>query len=180
MPITITITADTGADAREQLEALLTPPQEVFYSLARPADAQTEAPASPPDSPVRSRAPRAPKVNAAPDKLLTPAEAARSMRPEVTEAERPQPDAPADGAGASAAPSETEPSGSATPASDAVTYDHVRTAILAVSEAGGRDAVSAVLDQFGTDHANKVAPEQWSELIDVANAKVAAIKSGQA
>ena len=179
MPVTITITADTGAEAREQLEALLTPPEEVFFSLARPADAQTEAriagglrdiqkvyeattPASTePEAPVRARAPRAKKA-------------------EATEAERPQPSAPAEDAGESAVPSETELSGSATPASDAVTYDHVRTAILAVSEAGGRDAVSSVLDQFGTDHANKVAPEQWSELIDVANAKVAAIKSGQA
>ena len=101
--------------------------------------------------------------------------APKAVKTEVTEAARPQPDAPAESEVSSAAPSAPVSSGTAAPASGEVSYEDVRAAILAVSDAHGREGVTSVLDQFGVTHANKVDPSLWGELVDAAKAALPAV-----
>ena len=180
MSITITINAENGTDARIQLEHLLgldihRVPVGVGGSNAVPSELVREQDDTPQGVvadgySVSKVEPEAPKRT----RRTKPAPEAEDQG-----AASPQPSAPAEDADASADPSAAGSSGSATNASEpeVIAYDsHIRPAILAVSEAGGRDAVTEVLSQFGVNHANKVPQEDWPALLYAAQAKVAEIQ----
>lgn len=165
MPITLTITAESGEDARTQILNFLNPVARTELELGFTVDKEEI------DTPTRAApAKRAQKASA--DKLLTPTDAANILKAQITETEiaRPQPDAPAESEASSAAPSAPVSSGTAELASGEVSYEDVRAAILAVSDAHGREGVTSVLDQFGVTHANKVDPSLWGELVAAAKA----------
>jgi hypothetical protein len=142
------------ADSADDLVAALASVNATFAKYAASPAAIAAATANPandgPSDPEPPKASRAPKQ--APKKAEeTPQEAGGPLVSPTLTAE------PAAVLGATSAPvGETAP---------AVPYEDVRAAVTKLATTKGREAVIAVLDSFGVDHASKLPQDKWGEAL---------------
>ena len=149
MPIRIEITADTAAEARNEMLAFLGNLQVVVQErdLQRPSGGAVTGSPPPLVQPPKARAQRAEKA------METPA----------TDTSQPPSDT-------SAKETTSDPGGSATTASPSeqgpLDYNtHIKPAVLKVSAKYDRSAVEKLMADFDVDHFTKLAPERYPELL---------------
>jgi len=149
------------AESADDLVATLASVNATFAKYAASPTAIAAATASPAnDGPTDPKPPKASRVKAEPEQ------------------ERAEPQQEASGPLASPTPTAKLAEVSAATSDLAgeiaptVDYDEVKRAVTKLATTKGRDAVIAVLDSFGVDHASKLPEDQWNKALTALNTKI--------